>query len=65
MLNFRKNKIFRRGGGWGKMGGQSQAGPGGVCICTNPDCKKKVVHQAGVPCYRLKCPECGSPMIRQ
>ncbi len=65
MFNFRKNKGFGRRGGRGRMAGRLQAGPGGVCLCTNPDCKKEVVHQPGVPCYQLKCPKCGSPMLRQ
>ncbi len=54
-----------RGGGRGRMGGPFAAGPGGVCICTNPECKNEVVHQAGLPCYQMKCPKCGSPMIRK
>jgi predicted DNA-binding protein (UPF0251 family) len=54
-----------RGGGRGRMGGPFSAGPGGVCICTNPECKNEISHQAGVPCYQTKCPKCGSPMIRK
>jgi len=54
-----------RGGGRGRMGGQFTAGPGGVCVCTNPDCQHEVTHQAGQACYQLKCPKCGSPMIRK
>ena len=53
------------GAGRGRMGGQFAAGPGGLCICTNPECKNEVVHQAGVPCFQMKCPKCGSPMIRK
>jgi predicted DNA-binding protein (UPF0251 family) len=54
-----------RGGGRGRMGGPFSAGPGGVCVCTNPECKKEFSHQAGVPCYQTKCPKCGSPMVRK
>lgn len=54
-----------RGGGRGRLGGPFAAGPGGACICTNPDCKKEASHQAGVPCYQMKCPACGSPMVRK
>jgi predicted DNA-binding protein (UPF0251 family) len=54
-----------RGGGRGRMGGPFSAGPGGVCLCTNPECKNEVSHQAGVPCYQMKCPKCGSPMVRK
>jgi len=53
------------GGSRGRMGGQFAAGPGGKCVCTNPECQQVAVHQAGVPCYQQKCPKCGSPMIRQ
>jgi predicted DNA-binding protein (UPF0251 family) len=53
---------FRRGAG--RMGGFA-AGPGGNCICTNPKCRHKEPHQVGIPCYQRKCPECGSPMIRE
>jgi uncharacterized protein len=53
------------GSGRGRMGGSFSAGPGGVCVCTNPDCQHETAHQAGVPCYQAKCPECGSPMIRK
>ena len=70
MLNFGKGRG--RGGGRGlprngrgRMGGSQQAGPSGTCVCTNPSCQNQVSHQSGVPCYKLKCPKCGSPMIRQ
>jgi predicted DNA-binding protein (UPF0251 family) len=57
-------RIYRRGGFMGgrrRMGGFA-AGPSGECVCTK--CGKKVSHQAGSPCYRMKCPECGGPMTR-
>ena len=54
---------FGRGrGGRGRMGGQFAAGPGGTCVC--PKCKHKVPHQVGVPCYQMKCPKCGTLMVR-
>lgn len=49
----------------GRQGGSFTAGPGGTCICTNPDCQHEMAHQAGVPCYQAKCSKCGSPMIRK
>jgi len=52
-------------GGRGRMSGPLAAGPGGACICTNPSCKNEVIHAAGVPCYQMKCPKCGSPMVRK
>ncbi len=52
--------------GFGRGGqGGFGAGPGGYCVCTNPKCGYKAPHQAGVPCYQMKCPKCGSPMIRE
>jgi predicted DNA-binding protein (UPF0251 family) len=54
-----------RGQGRGRMSGPFAAGPGGICICTNPECKNEISHQAGVPCYQTKCPKCSSPMVRK
>ena len=53
-----------RGGGRGpgRMGGPKAAGPGGKCIC--PSCGHEVPHQAGTPCYEVKCPKCGTKMTR-
>ena len=52
-----------RGGGKGRLGGNRPgAGPGGECVC--PGCGEKVSHQAGVPCYQMTCPKCGSKMVR-
>jgi hypothetical protein len=53
-----------QGSGRGRMGGNRPgAGPSGNCVC--PSCGKKVAHKAGVPCYSLECPECGTRMVRQ
>ncbi len=52
-----------RGGGRGRMGGNRPgAGPAGECVCSS--CGAKVSHQAGVPCYSVNCPKCGSRMVR-
>jgi len=50
--------------GRGRMGGFG-LGPGGFCVCTNPNCRFVMPHQRGVPCYSLICPKCGSPMTRK
>jgi len=48
----------------GRMGGsRAGAGPSGSCIC--PQCGKKVPHQAGVACYDVSCPGCGTAMVRE
>jgi len=53
----------RRGGGRGRMGGSQAAGPDGYCVCTK--CGHKVKHEAGKPCFEMKCPKCGTQMIRE
>ena len=53
------------GGGRGRMGGPFRGGPGGTCVCVNPECKYEIPHVAGQPCYTQRCPKCGSPMIRK
>lgn len=52
-------------GGRGRGGGPYAAGPGGVCVCTNKECLHEIPHQVGVACYTIKCPKCGSEMIRK
>ncbi len=52
------------GSGRGRMGGNRPgAGPSGNCIC--PNCKTRVSHQIGVPCYSINCPKCGTKMVRE
>lgn len=47
----------------GRMGG-NRPGTGitGNCICSS--CKVVVPHKQGVPCYSVKCPNCGQAMVR-
>jgi cation diffusion facilitator family transporter len=48
--------------GWrGRMGGRG-LGPEGECFCIN--CGTSIPHKRGVPCYKIKCPKCGSAMVR-
>jgi len=49
------------GRGRGRMGGFG-LGPSGECVC--PSCGYRMPHQAGVPCYTIKCPKCGMMMTR-
>jgi len=57
----------RRGrAGQGRMvGNRPGSGPGGYCICPKPDCDGRVVHQRGVPCFELDCPNCGAKMVKE
>jgi hypothetical protein len=50
--------------GKGRMrGNRAGSGPGGSCVC--PSCGTQVPHQQGVPCYKVKCPNCGVNMVRE
>jgi len=50
------------GGGRGLGGGPYAAGPGGTCVC--PKCKHEISHSVGTPCYQIRCPKCGTQMVR-
>ncbi len=53
-----------QGSGAGKGRGQRGGlGPVGNCVC--PSCGTKVAHQPGTPCTEVKCPKCGTPMMRE
>ena len=60
--NFGRRK---RGFGRGRRNNSRPGGPGGICICVNPNCRNEIPHQAGVPCYQMSCPKCGSPVVRK
>ena len=52
----------KSGGGKGRNKGGA-FGPGGYCVCAK--CGATVPHQQGIKCTKVKCPECGHPMIRE
>ena len=55
--------MFGRGFGWrGRMGGMA-LGPSGECVC--PKCGTTIQHKRGIPCFKEKCPKCGSFMTRR
>jgi hypothetical protein len=59
-----RGKGAGAGKGRGRMGGMNPgADPEGFCIC--PNCRIKVPHEPGKPCYSIKCPKCGAQMIRE
>lgn len=51
-----------RGGGRGRQPGGFGLGPGSFCVC--PQCKTRIPHERGVPCYQVQCAKCGSQMTR-
>jgi hypothetical protein len=64
MPGFGKNQGS--GSGVGRGGGCSggfRMGPGGFCTC--PACGHKAKHQQGIPCFDMKCPQCGAVMTRE
>lgn len=48
--------------GRGRKDGGSY-GPGGYCVCEK--CGYKILHQQSVKCTTIKCPVCGTAMIRE
>ena len=50
------------GRGRGRQPGGFGLGPEGFCVC--PNCGHKVPHQRGIPCYKVLCPKCDTPMMR-
>ncbi len=59
-----------RGAGSGQCGGAgnrgrmagTDCGRPGECVC--PQCGTKEPHEQGVPCLKVKCPQCGATMVR-
>lgn len=39
-----------------------RSGPGGYCAC--PKCGEKITHTSRISCASVKCPKCGTFMIR-
>ena len=54
--------MGKSSGGRGRNSGGA-CGPQGMCICAK--CGARSVHQQGIPCTKLKCPDCGQTMIRE
>ena len=61
---------FGKGFGWREKGkfkskiqGAAGKGPGGDCVC--PECGYKMQHEHGVPCSKLKCPNCKINLQRE
>lgn len=58
-----QDKDIKGAGMGGKRRRRRGMGPGGNCIC--PNCGEILVHKRGLPCFEMKCPKCGTPMIRE
>lgn len=52
-----------QGQGRGRKGGPIAGGAVGTCRC--PNCSHTQPHERGVPCTQVKCPKCGTAMIRE
>jgi hypothetical protein len=53
-----------QGSGLGRgMGAAAGMGVGGNCVC--PKCGSKISHTRGIPCNTLKCPNCGTTLVRE
>jgi len=61
----------RRGGGMshergtGRRGSGKSYGPGRPENCICPSCNTILSHQQGRPCFQIKCPNCGTYLVRQ
>ncbi len=62
--------TFGRGFGWqrkGRFRGEVEeargGGPGGYCVCQK--CGYKILHERGVPCSTLECPDCKINLVRE
>jgi hypothetical protein len=52
-----------RGPNASRDGNPMTAQPAGYCVC--PRCQETIPHIAGQPCNQIKCPKCGTLMIRE
>lgn len=52
----------RRGSGKGRQAAVGM-GVGDQCVC--PACGHTTKHQIGSPCNSIRCPKCGTFMVRQ
>ena len=59
----RRGRASRPSGGGRGTGGGNALGPGGICFC--PHCGYSEPHNTGNPCYRQRCPECGTTLTRK
>jgi NAD-dependent SIR2 family protein deacetylase len=54
--------VAGTGTGTGRRRVAMGTGPVGYCVCSK--CGEKAAHTAGIPCASMKCPKCGTAMIR-
>lgn len=66
-----KGKAIKIKGGAYKMARpRRRQGRGGPrkppvnCVCPNPNCEYKEKKKPGVPCAKIKCPKCGTRLVR-
>jgi predicted Fe-Mo cluster-binding NifX family protein len=54
-----------QGAGGGPLGPGTGQGAGVQDLCICPACGAKAPHERGIPCFQVKCPQCGKPMVRE
>ncbi len=42
---------------------QRKMGSGGFCVCLR--CGRREPHKVGVPCMKVRCPDCSAVMVRE
>lgn len=62
-MAFFRNSQSRQKGRAGQSGNKPGSGPEGDCVC--PACGHRTPHQRGIPCMTIKCPKCGTTMVKE
>ena len=68
MNTLKKSGNPGSGQGFGRGGGRGHNkdgafGTGGFCVCAK--CGEKMLHEQGVKCTTVRCPQCGHSMVRE
>ncbi|MEJ2672680.1 MAG: hypothetical protein P8168_10885 [Deltaproteobacteria bacterium] len=56
-------RCRNQGAGGSRVPGAGSV-PGTQDLCQCPECGASVPHERGIPCFQVKCPQCGKPMVR-
>jgi hypothetical protein len=61
----KKGGIYGSGKGYRRRGRDLKFGINRPQNCICPACGNIQPHQPGLPCFKMKCPQCNSAMVRQ